>query len=120
MKLRIHGNSLRLRVSESELSRLRWEGRVESWTALGPKQRLTYSIESSPQTDRLAATFECDALTLLIPSQWVEGWTADGTEGFESMQEIDGDQKLHIVVERDLPCRHPQTQDSDRAEEETA
>ena len=120
MKLRIHGNSLRLRVSESDLSRLRWEGRVECWMAVGPKQRLTYSIESSPQADRLTATFECDALTLLIPAQWVESWSSDGGVGFESMQDIDGDQKLHIVVEQDLPCRHPHPQESEGAEQETA
>lgn len=105
MKLRIHGNSLRLRISDADLSRLRWEGRLECWMGLGPGRRFTYSIETSHDTDRMTAHFESDALTLLMPREWVDQWTPAEDERLESMQDIDGDQQLHIVVEKDLPCQ---------------
>lgn len=104
MKLRIHGNSLRLRVSESDLSRLRWEGRLESWMGLGPNRRFTYSIEGSSEVDRIKALFENDSLTLLMPREWLDSWT-ETENRFESMQPIDGDQDLHIIIESDLPSK---------------
>lgn len=107
MKLRIHGNSLRLRLSESDLSRLRWEGRLESWMGLGPGRRFTYSVESNSEADHISALYESDALTVLVPREWVDRCDPSDDEiCFESMQDIDGDQQLHIVVEKDLLCRH--------------
>ncbi len=108
MKLRIHGNSLRLRISEADLNRLRWEGRLECWMGLGPDRRFTYSIEASNDAELITALYESDSLTLVMPRDWIDGWNPSEEVRFESMQDIDGDQQLHIIVEKDLKCRHEQ------------
>lgn len=108
MKLRIQGNSLRLRISEADLNRLRWEGRLECWMGLGPNRRFTYALEASNDAARIMALYESDALTLVMPREWVDQWNPAEEVRFESMQDIDGDQQLHIIVEKDLQCRHEQ------------
>ena len=112
MKLRIHGNSLRLRVSEADLAGLRWKGRLEYWMGLGPGRRFTYSIEAGGNAERITALYESDSLTVLMPREWIERWGPDGDVRFESMQDIDGDQQLHIVVEMDMPCEHDRQEQS--------
>lgn len=106
MKLRIYGNSLRLRLSPNDLDVMLEEGRVESWTGFGPDKRFVYALETNPDIETLVAEFDQDALTLAIPSAWLEKWSEDERIGFESMQAIDGDQKLHLLVEKDMGCRH--------------
>jgi len=55
MKLRIKGNSLRLRVSRSELAHLQAGGRIEETIrfAEAPEAKLTYASESAAQSSPL-------------------------------------------------------------------
>jgi hypothetical protein len=55
MKLRIKGNSLRLRVSRSELAHLQAGGRIEETIrfAEAPEAKLTYALESAAQSSPL-------------------------------------------------------------------
>ena len=105
MKLRISGNSLRLRLTDSDLEAMRRDGRIECWTGFGPGRRFVYALETSGDSESLFAEFEQDALTVTMPLQWVEEWRHD-EEYFEAMQPIDGDQHLHLLVEKDLACAH--------------
>ena len=105
MKLRISGNSLRLRLTESDLDVMRRDGRIECWSGFGPGRRFVYALETSGEIESLVAEFEQDALTVTIPRQWVDEWQHD-EEYFEAMQPIDGDQHLHLLVEKDLACAH--------------
>lgn len=106
MKLHIHGNSLRLSVSENDLERLRSEGFLERWMGLGPGKRFTYCLETSSDADKISAMLESDALALVMPTQWADRWASNDDPRLESMQVIDGEQQLHIVLERDARNGH--------------
>src|SRR5208337_4503485 len=45
MKLRIHGNSLRLRLNRTEVAELAQSGRVENALEFGQRSKLIYSVE---------------------------------------------------------------------------
>ena len=113
MKLRIYGNSLRLRLTQADLDQMHRDGRIECWTGFGPHRRFVYALETDPSIEQLSADFEQDALTVSIPSSWLDDWMEDGRDGFESMQSIDGDQHLHIMVEKDLACVHHEVRETD-------
>jgi len=106
MKLRISGNSLRLRLSPADLDGIRRDGRIECWTGFGPGHRFVYALECSAEVADLVAEFEQEALTITMPESWLGEWDDDEWVGFEAMQPIDGDQHLHVLVEKDLACAH--------------
>lgn len=102
MKLHIHGNSLRLSVSEADLARLRWEGYLESWMGLGPGKRFTYRLEAGSDDRAMSAVMQDDALTIFIPEDQADAWVTSDEPRFEAMQMIDGEQRLHIIVEKEV------------------
>ena len=76
MKLRIQGNSLRLRLTQKEVARLRDGGFVESFIEFAPGRSLVYLLEGSPSADTMLATFDGHAIRVMIPMhqmiEWVE------------------------------------------------
>ena len=62
MKLRIQGNSLRLRLTRNEVAQLHDGGRVESSIEFGPGRTLTYALESAPHAASVIASFDCRAI----------------------------------------------------------
>ena len=68
MKLRIKGNSLRLRVSRTELERFQAEGRVEEtvqFTA-APEANLTYALESTPEPIPVTVRYGSREITVIL------------------------------------------------------
>lgn len=101
MKLRIHADSIRLRLKQSEVKAL-VEGRevVESCPTL--PFALTYGLRPVSGIDALSA--ECDGarLTLNVPSQWLAGWDTDARVGFEGQSG-----PLQLLIEKDWKCANP-------------
>lgn len=59
MKLRIQGNSLRMRVSEAEVKQFSQQGQVEEAIAFGPaeEQKLRYVLLKAPEYHNLQVSF---------------------------------------------------------------
>jgi hypothetical protein len=55
MKLRIQGNSLRLRLTQKDVAHLSDHGRVDSLIELSPGQALVYLLEGSFHTNSVDA-----------------------------------------------------------------
>jgi hypothetical protein len=76
MKLRIKGNSLRIRVGRSELERFLDDGRVEDTIhfAPQPEARLTYVLESSaPESTETNVRYHRRLRSFLLPIRCVAG-----------------------------------------------
>jgi len=107
MKLRIKGNSLRLRVSPSEMSRLLLNGRVEETIYFGAESdaRLTYALmtHTSPAIDSMTVCHLPQEIAVQIPVAHAHAW-ADG-EQIGIYAAIDtGAGKIEIAVEKDFSC----------------
>ena len=68
MKLRLQGNSVRLRLTRSEVERLRETGLVEESIEFGSGELLVYRLQSRREPGSVEATFRagrdhCDRLT---------------------------------------------------------
>jgi len=55
MKLRIQGNSLRLRLTQKEVAQVRNRGLVESHIEFAPGHSLSYLLEGSPLVRDISA-----------------------------------------------------------------
>lgn len=105
MKLRIRGNSLRLRLSQSEVSQLLSEGRVEDAISFGPS-KLAYVLTTS-DVDHVRATYESNRIVVTLPKDRAQEWTSTDEVGIESKGE------LAILVEKDWSCLKPRDGEDD-------
>ena len=100
MKLRFQSNSLRLRLSQSEVARLADTGKVEELIAFAPGQKFSYSIESRPVA-ALAATLDGSHIRVLLPEDLSKAWIESDQTGIEG-----GNDSLRVLVEKDFQCLH--------------
>jgi hypothetical protein len=111
MKLRIHKNSLRFRVSRGEVEALRRGEPLEDRIAVGPTPSgsLVYRIMPEPlaATDAVMhAELNEHTLSLHVPSHMIRIWR-DGQElGLEAQQNWDGG-SLRILLEKDMQRLNP-------------
>ena len=110
MKLRLQGNSLRLRLTRSEEMDLCQAGIVEEAVDFGQSTVLIYRIQSHGATDPLHAVFCRDSITVRIPAESVAVWAAADEVGLYAQQGA-----LKISVEKDFRCltRRPDEQEPD-------
>jgi hypothetical protein len=106
MKLRIKGNSLRLRLSQSEVQRIAEHGRVEDIVEFGlqPYQRICYALQSDAQAQDIHATFENSTITVHIPEQAVKTWAHSNQVGLQKDQFLSEEKSLKILIEKDFQC----------------
>jgi hypothetical protein len=70
VKLRIRGNSIRLRLGRSEVQRLAIKGAIEELTVFGSGegQRLHYEIRAASDETVVRASFEGGRIVVHVPS----------------------------------------------------
>ena len=113
MKLRIKDNSIRLRLTQSEVTQLRTEGRVEAVVRFGPGQELRYALEASPNVAELTAYYEDHALVVALPEAWVPDWVDTDRVGFDGLQQVGERDELMLLVEKDFECLHKRPDEED-------
>ena len=115
MKLRIRGNTLRLRLSRSETNELAERGEVRDGIAFGPlaADRLGYSLVASDDAAVTFARLSGSSVEVFAPKALVREWAASDTVGFEAEQAIGDGSFLKILVEKDFACLTPRTGEDD-------
>jgi hypothetical protein len=109
MKLRIRGNTLRLRLSRGEVNELAERGEVRDGIAFGPESsaRLGYAIVASTEATVTSARLAGGSVEVLVPRALARDWATNETVGFEADQAIGPGLSLHILVEKDFACLTP-------------
>ena len=102
MKLRIKGNSIRLRLLKSEVERFAAEARVTDETAFGANS-LRYSLQMSADAGKIYAEFQDNEIRVVIPTSQARDWTTNSEVGFEVEQPV-GNDILAILIEKDFAC----------------
>ena len=109
MKLRIRGNSLRLRLTQSEVKELRDKGSVEETVHFSPTSKLAYAIERSGGGE-IAARFEDGRILVQVPESIALEWCNTERVGFDA---VAGEVK--VLVEKDWQCLAPRDEDESDA-----
>jgi hypothetical protein len=103
MKIRILDNSIRLRLSQSEVSQLDEKGVVLCTTRFSPTTELHYAIQNF-DGDHIHATFESNEIKVLVPSSLVRSWANSNEISLSAQVPIDTQSILKILVEKDFKC----------------
>ena len=106
MKLRIKGNSLRLRVSRSELARFLNGERVEEtiYFTRAPEASLTYALESAVQGAQVRVQYGSQIVRVILSEDQARTWGAESEVGVYSTLDIGAAGSLEVIVEKDFAC----------------
>lgn len=106
MKLRIRGNSLRLRLTKSEVAEIDRGTTVEETVEFGgePEQRLVYALVSTDDFENPTAEFDSGRITVYIPKLQAQNWAQTNKVKIETEKPIGNGRALRILIEKDFAC----------------
>jgi len=105
MKLRIENSSIRLRLTQTDVSRFAEFGSISAVTPFGGGGTLTYSLQSSDTAGAVTASFEDARIAVIVPDAMAHHWASTGDVSIQAEQETGGD-VLQILIEKDFQCLH--------------
>ena len=108
MKLRIRGNSIRLRLTQNEIAALRERGSVEETVRFSPTSRLAYAIERGGE--QLGASFESGRIVVRVPDALATDLCDTDRVGVEGTHG-----ELRVLIEKDWQCLAPRDEDESDA-----
>lgn len=97
MKIRIKSNSVRYRLTRTDVAKLAASGFIEEKVNFG-EQQLIYALNLT-QDDQLASTYINNTITMLMPKRMLSELASSDTVGFETSEN-----DLHLLVEKDFTC----------------
>lgn len=108
MKLRISGNSVRLRLKPSEVAEIETAGYVEERVEFAPDSFLVYSLRASTSSTVPTASYTDGRLEVRIPQAMAHQWASSSEVAIEAQQDV-----LSILIEKDFRCVHKDASESD-------
>jgi hypothetical protein len=106
MKMRVRGNSIRLRLTQSEVQRFAATGRVEETICFGvePENCLIYALQSSIATETTNAKFQANQIVVFVPEALGQRWADTDEIGLHAEQNLGGGKRLRLLIEKDFAC----------------
>jgi hypothetical protein len=103
MKLRIKGNSIRLRLSKSEVAKFETTGRIEEKTEF-VDSHFTYALEAVEGINEIMCKNTPNLITVCLPKQMADEWTSTELVGMQNDYEVVSGRKIFLLIEKDFVC----------------
>jgi hypothetical protein len=108
MKLRIRGNSIRLRLTKTEVFNLAEQGLIEETTDFGEGNCLVYAISDSNKIAAVKVNFADNRLEIVVPASIAKNWANNEEVGISAQQGL-----LKVLIEKDFTCLVPRNTPED-------
>jgi hypothetical protein len=117
MKLRIKGNSLRLRVTQSELARVLAGDCVEETVHFTPEANgsLTYALQQTTSAKTVTVEYANSRVSILVPADQAHVWGVTEQVGIVESISMGAFGSLKLLIEKDFACldrSHEDNQDT--------
>jgi hypothetical protein len=106
VKLRIKGDSLRLRLSQGEMRTLAERGEVEDRISFPGGAALRYRLRSDQNTSVISASYASNLIDILVPRPQAERWCGTDLVTLSASQPLAAGE-LRLVLEKDWACLAP-------------
>lgn len=110
MKIRIKGNSIRYRLTKSEVDMFCKTGRLEEVTNFG-NSVFTYAIQAKEAIHMLDAQFEANTVTLFLDKEKSKHWFESNEVGFTHSVKKGNGTNLLLLLEKDFACLDEREED---------
>ena len=105
MKIRILGNSIRLRLSQTEIKNLIEKNIVEEKTYFGITEEsvFIYSLEKK-EINEIRATLSGNHIQIYMPGKIADEWANSQKISLENNMSLGNGLALKILIEKDFKC----------------
>lgn len=105
MKIRCEQNAIRLRLRRSELVQWRAEQWIETAVHFPDGQAFSWELILDEEATDMTARFADGRISLLVPGAMAYTWMDTEEVGIECFHPLEGGASLHLIVEKDFPCK---------------
>jgi hypothetical protein len=108
MKLRLLDDSIRLRLSQTDVAAANERGVVEGRTRFPDGSVFTFALEAPRDGSTAAAAYEAARLVVRLPASEVAAWADDDNAiSLSAELALPGGESLTLLVEKDFQCLAP-------------
>ncbi|MEL6718483.1 MAG: hypothetical protein AAFP82_07190 [Bacteroidota bacterium] len=111
MKLRVTHNSIRIRIRKSELATLQQNQVIEESIGFPTNIVFKFALEISKEDKVLDAILKNNRLVLSLPKTEAEKWITTNQVSIETFIQINDEEQLHLLIEKDFPCLDREEED---------
>lgn len=102
MKIRLRDNTVRLRLTKSDIETFKNNARIECTTSFGINE-LRYVLVCSKIT-QIQASFVDNQISIFLPEAIANTWTDTDQISIEDSLRVKSDEFLQILIEKDFQC----------------
>jgi hypothetical protein len=102
MKVRIKGNSIRFRLSKSEVETVVTTGSLMETTSF-INSTLTFELSVKP-IDKLSAEYQNNTIRMFIPDKLIANWHLNDEVSIDGSMSLPGAETLDLLLEKDFKC----------------
>lgn len=111
MKIRIKGNSIRLRLTKSDVQNLKDHKKVEEKTIIAGEAIFHYALNIDSTVTSISADFRDKKITVSLSEDEAKTLTETDEITIQGTQDNGQEKGLFILVEKDLQCLDTTTED---------
>lgn len=111
MKIRIKNNSIRLRLSKTDIADLKTMRLVACQTVISGKEVFEYTLRTVENAQKISARFDSQKITIVLPFAEAQTLTETDEISVKGLQENGADEPLFLLIEKDLQCLDPTHED---------
>lgn len=115
MKLRIHKNSIRLRLSQPEVQQIGTGEPVHQLLRLHPGSSFEYILKTDTDISEVAAHINKNILTVSLPVFMAEAWALTHEVTIRYIQNEGSEFESCILIEKDFQCLHKRPDEDESA-----
>ena len=104
MKIRIKGNSIRFRLTKTNVADFGRQGFLEESTEFPGGPIFRYRLERKSGIDNLEASYTGNCINILVPEMITGQWTGSDEVGVEHTLDMGNGKKLFLLIEKDFVC----------------
>ena len=104
MKIRIKGNSIRYRLTKTEIDNFGKHGWLEEKTEFLNGHSFHYCLERKTGIENMEASFSGNRICIFVPEKIASEWTTTDIVGFDTKMKIGEGKELFLLIEKDFVC----------------
>lgn len=104
MKIRIKGNSIRYRLTKTEIDNFGKNGWLEEKTEFLTGASFHYRLEKKTGIENIEASFSGNRICIFVPENMATEWTTTDVVGFDTKMKIGEGKELFLLIEKDFVC----------------
>ena len=110
MKIRIKGNTIRYRLTKTEVTTFAKTGYFSEQTEFATTI-FSYELKAKEAISGLEVDYEHNTITVYFPDSEKSDWATSSKVGFENIYKTSAGKEIFILVEKDFVCMDETVED---------